>query len=927
MNTGKLTLLMALSLVAISLFASRSISAEMDPSANFQGQLWQDIAKPTATVNRLEQQVLPSAYRLVQTNVDLLRAQLNSAPLEGSSGTAVVLTLPLPDGEFGRYTVTNAPIMESELAAKYPEIQTYKVQGIDDPTASGRLDMTPRGFHAYLQSSSGEVYIDPYQNDDSARYISYHKSASQSAQARTVEKILQQEFRHARIQTVSNSVPVGNIKRTYQMVMSSSGEFADFTCNQGGDCSTTAAKRANAMAAITTGMNRINQIYERDLAISFILVNGNDALVFTDKDTDDYTDGTDAETMIDELPDAIDGVIPLNNYDIGHVIGAGGGGGLASPFDCNATDHYDKASGATALFSPIGDPFWVDYTAHEIGHQFNADHSYNAKAGGACTTGVNSSAFEPGSGTTIMSYVGICGGQNLQSNADAMFNAGSYNEIIAHVTTGRGATCDTETNTGNTAPTVSAGNDYTIPSETPFRLTAVATDAEQATSALTTSWEQFSLGAGWNLGSVLPNTDEQDNMARPILRVFLPTSSPVRIIPSLANILDGTYKNSGEDLPSIDQTITFKATVRDNAMGVASDDMLVTVEDSAGPFRVTSHATNQSINTSTSTMVMWDVANTNQAPVNCANVDIGFSADNGATFTTNLATNTPNDGSEQVTIPATLPATTQGRIQVKCSNNIFFDIGKGQITIVAGPAIPNISLGAASYAVDEDAGTVAVEIKLSAATTVDVDVDYTTVDGSATAGGDYISATSTATFLPGEVSKIIPISIVDNTVIESDEAFGFQISNPVGGVLTSPVTATIAIADDEAANPAVPKISLSAATYTVTEGAGTVDVEILLSVATTATISVDYDTYDDSATDTTDYDATFGTATFAPNETSKIISIPITDDSDMEGSETFEFELSNETGGPLVDPSVAVITIADDDVPIVYKVYLPILMR
>ncbi|MGB1249169.1 MAG: reprolysin-like metallopeptidase [Candidatus Promineifilaceae bacterium] len=667
--------IVGLVLLLMSCVVAVSVTAQTD------SPLWQDVS--SRSVRSVGQRVItPTEYRLVQVDLPQLREQLAMAPLAGERGQAMIMQLPMADGNFGRFEITNAPIMQPELAAQYPEIQTYTAQGIDDPTATGRLDLTPHGFHAFIQSEAGTNFIDPYQTHDIIHYISYDKTNYVKPLGSFVEgRPSAARLNSAPASQLDPDIATGSVKRTYEFVMAASGEYTDYICTQGGDCSNAAAKRATAFAAIVVGMNRVTQIYERDLTISFMLVSGTNNLVFTDKDTDPFTDGSDADTILNELANAIDGVIPINSYDLGHGIGSNGGGGVAHSFTCGSSDHDDKASGATTLGAPIGDPFWVDYTAHEIGHQFNANHSYNASAGGGCTTRVGSVAYEPGSGTTIMSYAGICGDQNTQPNADAMFNAGAISEIIQFVTSGNGASCATTAATGNTEPTVEAGNNYTIPKETPFRLSVVTSDNEQAANALTTSWEQYSVGTAWSFDSILPNTDQQDNQARPILRVFAPSSSVTRIVPALANILDGTYENDGEDLPSIDQTLTFRATVRDNVAnggGVASDDMQVMVEDGAGPFRVTSHASNATLPVGATT-VTWDVANTNLAPVNCTAVDIAFSSDGGATFPFVLATSTSNDGTESVTLPNT--STTQGRIQVKCSNNIFFDINKGSLTL------------------------------------------------------------------------------------------------------------------------------------------------------------------------------------------------------------------------------------------------------
>lgn len=151
---------------------------------------------------------------------------------------------------------------------------------------------------------------------------------------------------------------------------------------------------------------------------------------------------------------------------------------------------------------------------------------------------------------------------------------------------------------------------------------------------------------------------------------------------------------TGELLPTVTwaSPMQFQLTVRDNRAGgggVRSAQTAVSVTNTSGPFTVTSQNTSVTYSASTAQTVTWNVAGTTAAPVSCANVDISISTDGGTTFSTLLA-NTPNDGTESVTMPNI--GTTTARIKVKCSTSCFFDISNANFTILA-PTAANASLG------------------------------------------------------------------------------------------------------------------------------------------------------------------------------------------------------------------------------------------
>ncbi len=310
----------------------------------------------------------------------------------------------------------------------------------------------------------------------------------------------------------ANIVSNGGTLRTYRAAIAATGEYTTF---HGGTV-------AGGLAGIVTTLNRVNGVYERDLSVRMILIANNNLIVYTNGATDPYTNGN-GSTMLGQNQSNLDSVIGTANYDIGHVVSTGGGGVATLNSPCNATT---KARGVTGSGSPIGDPFDIDYVAHEMGHQFGGNHTFNGGTG-SCAGGNRSAAnaFEPGSGSTIQAYAGICGSEDLQNNSDDYFHVRSLEEMVAFT---NGTSCDLEPPNGNTAPAATPAAACTIPANTPFSLTGSATDVNG--DGLTYTWEEYDLGAAGP-----PNTD---NGARPIFRSYLPGTSPTRYFPSLPFILN-----------------------------------------------------------------------------------------------------------------------------------------------------------------------------------------------------------------------------------------------------------------------------------------------------------------------------------------------------------------------------------------------------
>ncbi|MDG1261076.1 MAG: M12 family metallo-peptidase [Flavobacteriales bacterium] len=639
---------------------------------------WSDSALPA----RSNQHINPASYRGLHLDIEALQATVETAPAANEVSPRFsnsVISIPMPDGTMESFRFSKNTVMAPSLQARYPFIQTFVGQGIENPTSILRFDITQKGFHGMILSSKGSIYIDPLSLDDTEYYMSYTKEAFYQNTEKVFEELppimpdhidsdkyeenvgikkTKKLKPNVKTMGVGNRTPNGAQLRTYDLALACTGEYAAF---HGGTT-------AGALAAMVTSMNRVNGVYERDCAITMILVPNNDQIIFLNGATDPYTNGN-GGAMLGQNQTTCDNIIGSANYDIGHVYSTGGGGVAFLQSPCGG----NKAGGVTGQATPVGDPFDIDYVCHEMGHQYGGNHTQN----NSCNRSAGA-AFEPGSASTIMGYAGICA-PNLQSNSDDHFHNHSYNEIYNFTVTGNGNTCATISNTGNTPPTVDAGNGgQNIPYSTPFELTAVGNDVDG--DALTYNWEEYDLGPATAGG----DTDlSNPSGTQPTFRSWPSETSPTRVFPRLSELVNNTTV-IGEHLPDYARSMTFRCTVRDNRAnggGVNDDQMTFNITDQAGPFVVSSPNTAVSYPGNSLQVVSWDVANTDQAPVNCSSVDIYISTDGGFTYPTLLVGNTPNDGSQAVLLPSVLTSTA--RIKVKASNNIFFDISNANFSITA----------------------------------------------------------------------------------------------------------------------------------------------------------------------------------------------------------------------------------------------------
>ncbi len=660
-------------------------------SLQAQNNFFTNQSEETFAASNQKRVIVPEKYKTIQLDLNAMKNFLATLPSQeniGDRNLTPVIELPMPNGTTAKFHVWERSILEPGLAAQFPEFGTYVGQGITNKADVVVMDFTD-AFHAMvLSSNTGSIFIDAYDLSTNTNYISYFL------------KDLQPKYRFHEGSPIANpnttsgnvlgkfpvSQCIGTNLRTYRLALSCTHQYAVAATGK------TSPTKTQTLAKIVTSINRVNAVYELELGIHFNLIANENSIIYVNTTTDPYTGNDDGTILINESQSNITSVIGSANFDIGHTFSTGGGGLANLGCVCDAAS---KAGGITGSTQPTGDGYDIDYVVHEMGHQCGANHTFNSALGFCGGNGSSTCNAEPGSGTTIMAYAGICDADNIgsihpnpgaspgpQGWSDPQFHAGSLAEIYKYMRTGTGNTCAVTTNNGNIIPVAIANPDAItaiIPISTPFILKGSGSDANGDT--VTYSWEGMDVGAAYGVWNVSPQ-----GVKTPLFRSFAPKPTGVRYFPQLDDVTSGSV-TPGEMLPTVTRTITMRLTVRDNRAGgggTCFDNMSISVKSNGGAFITTFPVGGELWYEGQNKTITWNKGSTNIAPFNVANVAVELSIDGGYSFDKILLASTPNSGSAIIDVPYGY-VTTNARIRVRALGNIFYNMTPGDFEIAVNP--------------------------------------------------------------------------------------------------------------------------------------------------------------------------------------------------------------------------------------------------
>ncbi len=620
-------------------------------------------------------------FQSFSLDINKIKGQLATAG--NSFETGIDMIIPVGN-EWQHLRVWRDDVLSPELQAKFPEIMAFTGVDPKNHAITAKLDLNVYGFDAMIiDPSRGTYFIDPYSLHSTEYYAGYWKKdmdpsfyqkgvcGTKGLNTNTVElsnnTYQMPNLNPLQDEAIGLSKPNGSVKRIYKCAVSCTGEWANMIT--GG-----APSMPAVMSAIASVINRANGVFQRELSVKMELIPNNNEVVYIDPDSDPYTcPGETHECLIDQVQSNLDAVYPSpTTYDIGHIFCTTGGGLAQLQAVCQSGG---KGSGVSGVFSTSD----IGTLIHEMGHQMGTHHTFSANTGGCEGNGNESTAYEPGSGTSIMSYNGSCAPNNVAGPAFEYYHVASLKMIYEYIVTGPGASCGS-TLSGITPVTVmNLGQNYKIPKNTPFELIADnPTYSEPAPPEVTFNWEQWDLGKFGETEADAASWDEG-----PTFESRAPIFQNSRQFPDNSLVAAGTYTAVGQRLSTVERELNFKLTNRTffegwGTFNYSDKEVKIDVVD-CDEFRVTKPNATALYEVGAPLTVAWDTTQTRQAPISCGFVNIYLSVNGGLTFPILVVANAPNTGSYTMSAPNVY--SDDIRFKVKGSGNIFYDISKTSVKI------------------------------------------------------------------------------------------------------------------------------------------------------------------------------------------------------------------------------------------------------
>lgn len=718
---------------------------------------------------------LPRIFQTYHLAGENLKTALSDAPARFSGVTSeTFVALPQADGTTLDFRVYDSPVLAKKLQDNYPDLASFHLQGLENESVTARLSFTSQGVYALvLHPENGLTYIEPYGKNFPDLSVVYTPqdlgTAAQQAEF-SCNSTSEKSNENASAKSADSVIP-DCFLRKYRLAVSATGEYVQW---HGGT-------KAAATEKIMLLVAHSNLVYEREAGITFELAENNDEIVFLNPATDPFS-GSDKFALLSENQAVTDVFIGTENYDLGIVVGIFGGGVAQLNSVCHATKAQASAG---STFAPEGYTLEATFM-HELAHQFGATHSFN----NSCNNNRDLvTAFETGSGSSLMSYAGACA-PSVTYPRDFYFHSKNLAQIIDFQQNDPEADCAEIIVTGNLAPLADAGQDKILPVGVPFELTGSSNNPDG--DAQNYSWEQID-----NFPAAAP--PEPTAVTGPAFRSFTAKSSPTRSFPQTDCLL-GTPQTDceWEVIPDFSRTMKFNFTaydVRDDAGCWSSDELDLEFTSTVGTFALTSPNGGEAFSPAQIIEATWAIGETDIAPIAATSVDISLSTDGGHTFPYLLATEIPNTGSATLTLPDVLSETC--RLKIKGHDHYFFDLSDADFRIAD---LTNFAL-LPTVAEQSFCGTAPSSVTFTIEVTADPEfTGQITFPAADNAGSPSVS------FTPGAVT---PPAVVEMTVSGIDNApeQTFTVNAAADGISRS-TQLTVRIHDNQ---PAVPQVISPAA--------------------------------------------------------------------------------------------------------------------